>query len=534
MIRKPDWLKSKGYLHITPSLSMETNWKSYYHRIKSPTYIANYAFFPLLHRIITDRKFKKPNLKKHIGTKRSHKHRTLEDNSVEKSVKKRPLHYASHFDSLIYSYYAEILGNLYDNELKKDNKLDKSVLAYRRIAISETNNRGKSNIHFANEVFQEINKRVDLNGDTSVLAIDLKSFFSSLAHDTLYNAWASLLGKDSLPPDHNNVFKACTNFSYILFDDLKSRYTNKFNESKLAKIRRDRGYKSFFESNEDFRKEIKNGKVPIYKNPFRGTEETTGKKILKGIPQGLPISAVLANLYLLNFDKSIIDELVVKLDVDYRRYSDDILLVCKPTEVKQINDFINNLILEYKIEISKDKTEQFLFKKVVFNNAGDRRTSVFKISDGKEISGSPLNYLGFEFRGYNTLIKSANLAKYYRRIIQMVKRRAKRAIYLSQHNPAVSRAIYINQIKKLYNSPLKYSNKTEVKQIFRKRHSLKIDDRGDYTFNHFDVEVKNYSNYISYITRCKKEFITNTFSMQLRKKRQIIGQAINKYLVNKK
>ena len=67
---------------------------------------------------------------------------------------------------------------------------------------------------------------------------------------------------------------------------------------------------------------------------------------------------------------------------------------------------------------------------------------------------SQLFYLGFEFRGYNTLIKSTNIAKYYRRIIEIIKRRSKRAIKLSSNNPNIPRAVYVNQIKKLYNSPL--------------------------------------------------------------------------------
>lgn len=534
MNRRPDWLQSKGYLHITPSLNMEANWRTYYYKITSPEYISKYAFYPLLHRILSDRKYKKPNVNKHVGTKRRHSHKVIGENKFEKSVKNRPLHYASHFDSLIYAYYAEKLGKLYDNELKKDTELDQAVLAYRRIAISETNPKGKSNIHFANEVFEKINNRVEIDGNTSVLAIDLKSFFSSLSHDILYNTWSDLIGEKTLPPDHYNVFKACTNFSYILYNDLKIKDLHKFDESKLAKIRRNKGYKSFFESNEDFRKDIKEGRLPIYKNPFRRKDKQTGKKEVIGIPQGLPISAVLANLYLLDFDRIIINEIVKKFGAHYMRYSDDILLLCKPDQVDQIDDFINDLILKYKIEISKDKTERFLFEKIAYNKVGDTRITAIKLTENKKIIDCPLTYLGFEFRGYNTLIKSTNLAKYYRRIIQIIKRRARRAINLSQHNPNIPRAVYLNQIKKLYNAPLKHANKTENKQIYRKRHSLRINDRGDFVFDHFDVEIKNHSNYISYIRRCKKEFHTNTFSMQLRKKQQIIGQAINKHLVNNK
>ena len=73
----------------------------------------------------------------------------------------------------------------------------------------------------------------------------------------------------------------------------------------------------------------------------------------------------------------------------------------------------------------------------------------------------------------------------------------------------------------------------ENKQVFRRRYSLIIHDRRDFIFNHFDVVAKQQSNYLSYIKRCKSEFQTNSFSTKLKKKKQIIGQAINKHLVNK-
>ena len=530
MKRKPDWLQSKGYLHITPSLNIEANWEKYYRKITSVDYISKYAFYPLIHRILSDRKYKKPNPEKHEGEKRSHSHKLIANSKVEKSVKTRPLHYACHFDVLIYAYYADKLGKLYDEELKKDKELNNAVLAYRRIPISPSDSKGKSNIHFASEVFKEINKRVEEEGDTSVLAIDLKSFFSTLSHTILYDTWASLLNLKELPPDHKRVFNACTNFSYVLYEDLKTKNNYRFDESKLAKIRREKGYKSFFASNEAFRASIKAGELPIYKNPFRRMNEETGQKEMRGIPQGLPISAVLANLYLLDFDKNIIENIVKKHGAHYRRYSDDILIICKPSIVSEIDTYINELILAYKIQISSDKTERFLFRKMIYNKNQESRITAIKLTEKKCVIDCPATYLGFEFRGYNTLIKSTNVAKYYRRIIEIVKRRSKRAKKLSFHTPTIPKAVYINQIKKLYNTPIKHASKTENKQVFRKRYSLIINERGDFVFNHFEVEAKNASNYISYIRRCKRQFNTNSFSQQLKKKRQIIGQAINKHL----
>src|SRR5690606_35050006 len=138
----PNWLQSKGYIHITPSLSMERNWENYYHKITSSKYIETYAFFPLIHRILSDRKYKKPDPKKHStkpGKNRAHSHQKLDGSGTAKTVKQRPLYYASHFDALIYPYYAHLLGKKYEVVLKDDPELDKAVLAYRTVPISEAN-----------------------------------------------------------------------------------------------------------------------------------------------------------------------------------------------------------------------------------------------------------------------------------------------------------------------------------------------------------------------------------------------------------
>lgn len=533
MDTKPVWLKTKGYLHITPSLNAERHWKTYVNRIKSKRYVAKYAFYPLIHRVMADRKYKKPNLKKHSGTKRAHSHTNLKSGEVEKSIKKRPLHYASHFDSLIYAYYAHELGGQYEAELKKDEELNKAVLAYRSIPISDTNSKGKSNIHFAQEVFREINTRVEIKQEIAVLAIDLKSFFSSISHNYLYKTWTTLLNVEVMPADHQNVFNACTNFSYILYDHLRKHPKKNLDEAKLARIRKKYGYKCFFSSNEEFRNEIRKGNLRIYKNPFRRRNED-GKKEIVGIPQGLPISAVLSNLYLLEFDKAIIENLVKKEEAYYRRYSDDIIILCPPKDLERIDTYINQLIEKFEIEVSTEKTERFLFQKMVYNNKGEKRITVNKIKDKTYYKDVPLNYLGFEFRGYSTLIKSTNIAKYYRRLISIIKRRSKRAIKLSKSNPTIPRAVYLNQAKKLYNAPLKHAQKIENKQVFRKRYNLVLNDRDEFEFNHFEKKIKNQSNYISYLKRCNKVFQTKAFTQQLKKRKQIVGKAINRHLAHKK
>lgn len=264
-----------------------------------------------------------------------------------------------------------------------------------------------------------------------------------------------------MPKDHYRVFKACTNFNYVLLDDLRIRKNKNgrqapYDESKLAHIRKTKGFRCFFESNDDFRKTIKECNLPIFSNPF-SKELPNGKLVKKGIPQGLPISAVLANLYLFDFDLEIVNRWVKPQNVYYRRYSDDIFIVCEKKLCDKIEKDIDELIKKYEVVISGDKTEKFVFKNVSYKGK-DARLECFRITrDGKEIS-SAMSYLCFEFRGYHTGIKSTNLAKYYRKIISTVKRKSKRIKKLIQENPNTKKAIFKNQVRKIYNLPVKFKD----------------------------------------------------------------------------
>lgn len=543
-MERPTWIKEKGYLHLSPSLQLNIDWKRIAKKIENPDYISSYAFYPLLHTFIKDRKYKKGHADKHTSTERSHTHYEIGTKKPVRNAKLRPLHYASHFDALIYGCYAEKLRVPYEKELATDDELNKAIIAYRKIETFEGSGKGKANMHFAKECFDEIKNRCETE-EMGVLAIDLKSFFSSLDHSYIKEQWAKLLGEDELPPDHYNVFKSCTKFRYVLRDDLrvgsKSKNGRKkpFDESKLARIRRNRGFRCFFETNEDFRTAIKEGVLPVYSNPFYKPIENKDKskfetrKINIGIPQGLPISALLANIYLLEFDRKILEFVHYKLGGFYRRYSDDILIVCKAEQMSEIEKFAYQLIKEYKIKISEEKTERYVFKYVVHpKDTSSQRLTCFSVDNLGNEKTAALSYLGFEFRGHNVGIKSSNLSKYYRKLLSVVKRKAKRAIKLSEQNPNVKRAIFKSQVKKIYNLPLKNidGDGIEERKIKRRRYSLVLNDRGFYEFKHRPVNNKKQSNYHSYLKRCAATFETNSFENQVYKSRAIVHKAMNKYL----
>ena len=542
-MEKPDWIKAKGYVHITPTLNIHNDWKKLYYKIKNKKFISTYAFYPLIYAEIKERKYKKIDKEKHSNNSlsgRTHLFKNKKDNTFKRTRKIRPLHYASHFDSLVYGYYADILSKKYQELLLNNKLLDDAVIAYRKIKVNENSEEGKSTIHFAKEAFDEISNRAKSENGIAALTFDIESFFSGLNHQFLYKKWCEVIQVSKLPKDHFNVFKACTNFRYILRDDLRIKKTVGkkkvgFDEQKLYRIRRDRGYKCFFKDNKDFREHIKQGKLKVYKNPFFKYNIDIKKKINIGIPQGLPISTVLANLYLLDFDRKLIDKLVIGKGAYYRRYSDDILIVCSINEINEIKEFIIEEIKNSFLGISEAKTEQFIFKDLEFDKYRNKRLTSIKVDQNESKINKPLIYLGFEFRGYNTVIKSTNLARYYRRLLSVVKRRAKRATNNYGKNPYAKRAVYLNQIKKLYNAPLKLEDgeHADLKQRNRTRYRFEKNELGQYELVLFSTSQNKNSNYITYLKRCDKIFeknLDNSFLKQLRKRKSIVHHSIKKHL----
>ena len=77
-----------------------------------------------------------------------------------------------------------------------------------------------------------------------------------------------------------------------------------------------------------------NGKITIfggtnYWTKINFQKDDSGNTVTKdfGIPQGSPISAVLANIYMLDFDYEI-NKYLESIGGIYRRYSDDMVAIC--------------------------------------------------------------------------------------------------------------------------------------------------------------------------------------------------------------
>ncbi|RYD73824.1 MAG: hypothetical protein EOP53_19380 [Sphingobacteriales bacterium] len=207
----------------------------------------------------------------------------------------------------------------------------------------------------------------------------------------------------------------------------------------------------FCETPEIFRERIaKKGYIK-----YNTRKDKKGQKI--GIPQGTPISAFLSNLYLIEFDKFVFEEVVVKRKGLYRRYSDDIVIVCDDWDVNELEKIILEKIKEFDLVIQESKTQKHFF-----SNINDNWTVYeFNKATGKLDIGIPLKYLGFEFYGDKTLIKSTSLAKFYRKLKKAVRYRAKSA-YMSNKKKLIKDrvGIFKFELYKLY-SHLGINNKSK-------------------------------------------------------------------------
>jgi len=126
-----------------------------------------------------------------------------------------------------------------------------------------------------------------------------------------------------------------------------------------------------------------------------------------GIPQGSPLSGLLSNIFMLDFDAKLSTE-VSRLSGNYWRYSDDILiLVPEGANVEELLNFVTNLLSSNGLAENVNKRLVVDFK----SNAGVLKSSP-----------QMLQYLGFLFDGERTLIRPSSLSRYWRKLKSAVKR----------------------------------------------------------------------------------------------------------------
>lgn len=411
-----EWFKTKKYPHIgLPITIRDYNWvKSY---VESFDRVRTHSFLPLIHKSIVKRKFRADESVSELNPSGKRKR-------ILGKPKVRDIFFASHLDALILSKYNEKLAKAYEDYIENRNFND-SVVAYRKIPIEKDVNKNKCNIDFAKTTFEFIqnNKAKKL----TVVVADVTSFFDNLNHRILKKQWSKILHEPTLPKDHFNVFKALTNIKYVEGEQLFESYGN----TMLV----DAGVPDSSIKREVKRKAINSSKYFKEKNAVAYCEKDDflknklnliiSKNNQKGIPQGSPISATLANVYMLDFDQKIFNK-VSSIGGFYQRYSDDLIVVCEQQYedeiIKQIRDDIATLV---DLEIEPNKTKVFRFEEVEGVFIGFEIDEKSKTPNFKKT----LEYLGFSFDGQRVLIKHAGFSKFYRSMKSAFKKSASLARY---------------------------------------------------------------------------------------------------------
>lgn len=384
MLDTPTWFRQRRYLHFDEPLSL----KKATALVSDPSAVAAHSFWPLI-------QFK-------VHTAKIKQNKTT--GNLDWHQKDREISYAAHGDSLIFGFYAEALGQVYEAQLAEQG-LGDCVLAFRSL--------GKNNVDFAKAAFDEISAR----GDCVAVAMDVTKFFDTIDHAQLKKRWMRLLGAVGLPPDHYAVFRALTKFSFVDRD--------KSFEALGVSVHTPRGGgKHRLCSPADFRLLVREaGLVTV--NPHK-----------HGIPQGTAISALLSNLYMLDFDAAA-RAFAEAHGGRYMRYCDDILFIMPPDLAGATEHFCATEIDKLQLDINPDKTDICFF-----NKTGAGHTCK-----------KPLQYLGFLFDGQQILIRSAAFAKFSNRMkrgVSLAKQTMRSRNKAKQAKGADEKDLYLRKILARY------------------------------------------------------------------------------------
>ncbi|WP_395317719.1 reverse transcriptase domain-containing protein [Fructilactobacillus frigidiflavus] len=322
------------------------------------SFIKHFGFTPLIRVVISNTRY---------VTDRN------ERNEIWRHLKKknRNISLTSHKDALIYLFYGRVLSECYEEYLK-DKEYSDSVVAYRK---------NNSNINGAKRVIDF----VWTNRDCWIIKGDFSSFFDNLNHYLLnknYNEVLSFVNGDkNLNNEWNTVFKQITKFRFVDEKNVRQTCINKnglplrYGRKQLDQLIHDK-------------------KLKVKKN-------------YKGIPQGTSLSAVLANIYMIEFDEWA-SELSKKYSGLYQRYSDDFVFVIPKVSITDY-DKIQNL----KNEIIQKS------KKTLYLKIKKEKTKLLQFSDGKILDENNKNkvfsYLGFSFNGSKVYLRSGTTYRFWYR-----------------------------------------------------------------------------------------------------------------------
>lgn len=352
---------SKSYKHIDSPLSKQESVK-YLKSLDNIDNIKGHRFLPLIQFDITFKKHPKPG-------------KTV-------NIKKRGISLVSHHDAGIYAVLAEELNKAY-NRYSTSKCISDSSVAYRSDL-----EKGKkiSNITVAKEVFDFI----DRNHDVWIIKGDFEGFFDNLNHDILNKNAKKVLNLSASPEKMETWFKVLRSLEKYVYIE-KVKLLEQMNSMNYKYDKKN----AYFRSLKDFGSFIKENKFLLHKNKR------------KGIPQGTSISAILANVYMVDFDRYVCDQMD-KFSGIYRRYSDDFIIVIPKSKITKLEfselekEIHRICINKTKLKIEKEKTKILSIESGV-------------VTDWYKQEEYFLDYLGFIYQNNSVSFRGKSIYKFYYR-----------------------------------------------------------------------------------------------------------------------
>lgn len=414
----------KSYKHIDRKIDVINNGEDFELVKNTLENLNNHQFLPFIKRTEINSRFKRGKCSCGQLQKKSPCLIGCSYRQKKKSSKSRPIMYASHLDSMVYSYYNYILSETYEDKLMSSD-LEKNVTAYRKVSLGDGSDKNKCNIHFAKESFDYIRDK----GDCSIITADISGFFDNLDHRLLLKSIKKVTDRDNLDRLYK-VYKSVTKYKYI-------NYYSSFNKPEFKEILSESRYKIYLKFRDYIHK----------------------SRSQKGIPQGSPISGLLSNIYMYDFDSEIISNYP---NIFYRRYSDDILIVCDTDKVDEVKQFLFKLIEKSLLEIQTEKTNIATFRNGLCIDVVD--------GDGIKVRRRYVDYLGFEFYGTKTLIRKKSFNKLKRKQERKVKKRVYNTDYESKNKNKIKKKVRKSDyLKKVQNVISTIEISKQIKALSRSR-----------------------------------------------------------------
>lgn len=432
--------KGKQYAHFDEKVSLKKVWDY----ISNPKNIEEHGFYPFIHYKKKLTKFRKVNGKGAI------------------KEKWRELCYAAHIDRYIYSYYGYLLNQEY-NVYLEDRDMNMVAVAYR-------DNLKQSNINFAKRAFDKI-KDVE---ECYVIIGDFTDFFDSLDHIYLKKCMCDVLRCKSLPADYYAVFKNITKYSVWELTDLLELNNLEDKEKDIEKL----NHKRKILTTEQFKQ---------HKSQYiRKNKEY-------GIPQGSSISAVLANVYMINADEQM-NRLASEYNGLYMRYSDDFIVVLPNLSEEMFGKTYNSVLSIINsipnLKLQPEKTQIYEYSRGVLNSCNS------KFITGAKDTKNEIDYLGFTFNGKEITVRDKTISKYYYRMYRKLKTIERNKGYTRKHKRISCKNLYKNYTEK----------GAHIK----------------------DAHGKKRGNFITYIDRAQKKFENEPIDRKTRKHMLKIRRRIDK------